>query len=137
MKKTVIASIIAIAATLTCLLGFGGCERKNRDRLTGISSGELSSSTGLERSWILDARNGKYAYLYLENKGSSPLVATINGQNEKTFAPGEKGEISLEVTQTIFGKEQSYAFKVVVGKNGGTANMYYEIGQRNELSPTN
>ncbi len=136
MKKSVIASIIAIVVALTCLLGLVGCERKsmddiiaNRPSATGIDSGEINSNTGLEVSKTLNKSNGKYVNLYVENNGASSVVATINGQREKTFKAGEKGYIYLEVTQGFLGLDREYMFKVVPGTNGGSINIHYEISQ--------
>lgn len=140
MKKSVTASIITIAVALTCLLGLVGCERKSMDDMianepsvTGISSGDISSNIGLEMSKMLNKKNGKYVNLYLENNGSNPVVATINGQSERTFQPDEKGHIYLEVTQGFLGLDKEYEFKVVPGHNGGSISIYYEIDQRDEI----
>jgi len=140
MKKSAIASIIAIAAALACLLGLVGCEGISRDDMTadkpsvtGIGSGKISSNTGLEVSKKLNKSNGKYANLYVENNGPNPVVATINGQNKRTFQADEKGRICLEVTQTFWGGDREYMFKVVTGA-GGSINIYYEIDQRDEIN---
>ena len=67
MKKSGIASIIAIMVSLTCLLGLVGCGRTSVDdmvtnspRVTGISSGNITSLTGLDPSFTLNSSNGKY-----------------------------------------------------------------------------
>ena len=67
MKKSAIASIIAIVVALTCLLGVVGCERKSMDdstannpSATGIDSGDISSISGLKMSKKLNESNGKY-----------------------------------------------------------------------------
>ena len=101
----------------------------NKPNVTEISSGEINSKTGLNTSWKLNQSNGKYVNLYIENKGSDPVVATINDQNERTFEAGEKGYIYLEVTQGFLGLDREYAFKVEPGANGGTADIHYEIAQ--------
>lgn len=136
MKKTIIASIIVIVMALTCLLGLVGCEKTriddsiaNERSVTGIDSGDINSNTGLEVSKKLNESNGKYANLYVENDGSNSAVATINGQNERTFKAGEKGYIYLEVTQGFGGVDKEYEFKVVPGTNGGSINIHYEITQ--------
>ena len=140
MKKSGIASIIAIMVSLTCLLGLVGCGKTSVDdmvtnspRVTGISSGNITSLTGLEPSFTLNSSNGKYVTLYVENNGSNSIVATINGQSERTFKAGEKGHISLEVTQGFLGLDKDYEFKAVPGTNGGSINIYYEIAQRDEI----
>ncbi len=136
MKKSVIASIIAVVVALTCLLGLVGCERKsvddiiaNKPSVTGIDSGEINSNTGLEVSKTLNKSNGKYVNLYVENIGANSIVATINGQSERTFKAGEKGHIYLKVTQGLLGLDREYVFKVVPGTNGGSINIHYEIAQ--------
>lgn len=136
MKKSVMASIIAIVAASTCLLGFVGCERKSMDdrivdntSLTKIDSGDIRSNTGLETSMMLNQENGKYVNLYVENNGSHSVVATINGQSERAFKAGEKGYIHLEVTQDLLGLDREYDFKVVPGTNGGSIDIHYEIAQ--------
>ena len=136
MKKSVMTSIIAIVAALTCLLGFVGCERKRMDdrivdntSLTKIDSGDIRSNTGLETSMMLNQENGKYVNLYVENNGSHSVVATINGQSERAFEAGEKGYIHLEVTQDLLGLDREYEFKVVPGTNGGSIDIHYEIAQ--------
>lgn len=136
MKKSVMASIIAIVAASTCLLGFVGCERKSMDdrivdntSLTKIDSGDIRSNTGLETSMMLNQENGKYVNLYVENNGSHSVVATINGQSERVFKAGEKGYIHLEVTQDLLGLDREYDFKVVPGTNGGSIDIHYEIAQ--------
>lgn len=99
-------------------------------RDVSIDEGDKNNETGLNDSYKLNRENGKYVNLYVENKGSNDVVATINDTNEKTFKPGAKGHISVEVTQGIFGGDKTYTFKVVAGKNGGNVNIHYSIAQR-------
>lgn len=136
MKKSAIASIIAIVVALTCLLGVVGCERKSMDdstannpSATGIDSGDISSISGLKMSKKLNESNGKYVNLYVENNGANSVVATINGQSERDLKPGEQGYVYLEVTQGLLGLDKEYEFKVVPGANGGSINIHYEIVQ--------
>ena len=98
--------------------------------LVFIDSGNINNKTGLDTSKKLNKGNGKYVSLYIENKGSNPVVATIDGQSERIFKNGESGHIYVEVTQGLFGADKSYNFKVVPGTNGGTVDIYYEIAQR-------
>ena len=86
-----------------------------------IDSGNIENNTGLSVSKKLNKDNGKYVGLYVENKGSGPVVATINGRS---------GHIYVEVTQGRFGADKEYEFKVVPGTNGGMINIHYEIAQR-------
>ena len=74
-----------------------------------IDSGNIENNTGLSVSKKLNKDNGKYVGLYVENKGSGPVVATINGRS---------------------GADKEYEFKVVPGTNGGMINIHYEIAQR-------
>lgn len=95
-----------------------------------LDSGEIENLVGLEMTKKLNQDNGRYVDLYVENNGAGPVVATINGESERTFEEGESGRISVEVTQGWFGADRDYEFKVVPGTNGGTVNIRYEIAQR-------
>ena len=102
--------------------------------LVFIDSGNINNKTGLNTSKKLNKGNGKYVSLYIENKGSNPVVATIDGQSERIFKNGESGHIYVEVTQGLFGADKSYNFKVVPGTNGGTVDIYYEIAQQDSVT---
>ena len=102
--------------------------------LVFIDSGNINNNTGLDTSKKLNKGNGKYVSLYIENKGSNPVVATIDGQSERIFKNGESGHIYVEVTQGLFGADKSYNFKVVPGTNGGTVDIYYEIAQQDSVT---
>ena len=102
--------------------------------LVFIDSGNINNNTGLDTSKKLNKGNGKYVSLYIENKGSNPVVATIDGQSERIFKNGESGHIHVEVTQGLFGADKSYNFKVVPGTNGGTVDIYYEIAQQDSVT---
>ena len=102
--------------------------------LVFIDSGNINNMTGLDTSKKLNKGNGKYVSLYIENKGSNPVVATIDGQSERIFKNGESGHIYVEVTQGLFGADKSYNFKVVPGTNGGTVDIYYEIAQQDSVT---
>ncbi len=102
--------------------------------LVFIDSGNINNKTGLDTSKKLNKGNGKYVSLYIENKGSNPVVATIDGQSERIFKNGESGHIYVEVTQGLFGADKSYNFKVVPGTNGGTVDIYYEIAQQDSVT---
>ena len=102
--------------------------------LVFIDSGNINKQTGLDTSKKLNKGNGKYVSLYIENKGSNPVVATIDGQSERIFKNGESGHIYVEVTQGLFGADKSYNFKVVPGTNGGTVDIYYEIAQQDSVT---
>ena len=102
--------------------------------LVFIDSGDINNKTGLDTSKKLNKGNGKYVSLYIENKGSNPVVATIDGQSERIFKNGESGHIYVEVTQGLFGADKSYNFKVVPSTNGGTVDIYYEIAQQDSVT---
>ena len=102
--------------------------------LVFIDSGNINNNTGLDTSKKLNKGNGKYVSLYIENKGSNPVVATIDGQSERIFKNGESGHIYVEVTQGLFGADKSYNFKVVPGTNGGTVDIYYKIAQQDSVT---
>lgn len=102
--------------------------------LVFIDSGNINNKTGLDTSKKLNKGNGKYVSLYIENEGSNPVVATIDGQSERIFKKGESGHIYVEVTQGLFGADKSYNFKVVPGTNGGTVDIYYEIAQQDSVT---
>ena len=142
MKNKVIATILA--TTITCaIFAISGCatERKENNNPVGITEsveimphdssiddGNINNITGFNTTYKLNKDNGKYVNLYVENNGSNDVVATINDSNKRTFKSGEKGHISVEVTQG----DKEYMFEVHTGKNGGTVNIYYKIAQRDK-----
>ena len=91
-----------------------------------LDGGDISNSaTGIEKSLKLNQKNGKYVNLYVENKGQTAIVATINGDAKRTFQRGEKGHIYVEVTQGFLGTDRSYTFKVA--PVSGSAAFRYDI----------
>ena len=131
MKK-----LIAVLLALVCVLGSAGCNAtpSSVDKLSeaentiGEANPKIVTADAVTPIALED--NGKYVGLYVENKGSGPVVATINGRSEETFEKGESGHIYVEVTQGRFGADKEYEFKVVPGTNGGMINIHYEIAQR-------
>lgn len=99
-----------------------------------VKENTINDKDGLDYSRKLNSSNGKYVNFYIENLGKNPVVATINGKEERTFQPGEKGHIDMEVTQEFFGGDKTYTFKAVAGKNGGTVHIHYVIDQRDVRS---
>ena len=99
-----------------------------------VANGEINDKSGLDISKTLNKNNGKYVNFYVENLGSNPVQITINDENERILEAGEKGHISMEVTQGIFGADKTYKFKAVAGKNGGTVHINYVIYQRDVQS---
>lgn len=99
-----------------------------------VKEDTINDPDGLDLTRALNRSNGKYVNFYIENLGENPVVATINGQKERTFEPGEKGHINFEVTQGIFGGDKNYTFKAVAGKDGGTVHIHYIIYQRDVQS---
>lgn len=148
MKTRVIAAILA--TTITCVIFItSSCATKTNENNNhieavkseeimlfdlAIDSGDINSNTGLKTTYKLNKSNGKYVNLYVENNGTNDVVTTINGDSKKTFKPGGKGHIYVEVTQGFFGGDKEYVFKVHPGKNGGTVNIHYEIAQVNNKS---
>lgn len=98
-----------------------------------IDYGTIRNQIGLDTTIKLNKDNGKYVNLYVENKGSSSVIATINDQSSRTFKKGESGHIYVEVTQGALGGDKSYNFKVVAGTNGGMVDIYYKIAQRDSM----
>lgn len=103
-------------------------------RDTPVAEGTINDKSGLDFSKKLNKENGKYVNFCIENIGSNPVTATINGQAERTVQVGEKSHICIEVTQGIFGSDKSYNFKVVPAENGGTVHINYVIYQRDTQS---
>ena len=95
-----------------------------------IDSGSLDNNTGLNTTYTLNRYNGKFVCLYVENKGSNNVVATINGSSSKTIEPGGKGNIYVEVSQDSTDGDAEYVFRVLTGKDGGTVDISYEITQQ-------
>lgn len=90
---------------------------------------DRNDSSGLDISKALNRSNGKYVNLYVENCGDTAVIATINGQAERVFAPEEKGHIYVEVKQGFFNRSEDYQFQVTA-EDGGTVKIYYAIAQR-------
>lgn len=93
-----------------------------------IDGGYYVGERGLNTTISLNRSNGKYVNLYVENTGAVTVVATINGQKERRFDPGEKGHIYFNVTQDIFGNDRKYTF--VVSPVSGIAEFRWDIAQR-------
>ena len=144
MKNRVLATLLA--ATIACTIGvtvaFATAVKEDNKPVDVVESveimprdlvidrGNVNNNTGLKTSRKLNKSNGKYVNLYVENKGSNDVVATINHQSARTFKPGEKGHIYVEVTQGFLGADKKYEFKVVPGTNGGSVQIFYAIAQR-------
>lgn len=144
MKNKVIATLLAttiICGTFATLAYVIDIKENNNTREVvtpkqitpldlSIDNGESNSNVGLEKTYKLNNDNGKYVNLYVENKGTNDVVATINDSSEKTLKPNEKGNVCVEVNQGFFGRDKDYVFKVLTGRNGGTVDIYYEIAQQ-------
>ena len=139
MKKIVISTLLA--ATIVCVMFVtSSCsapvDESNDSAATTspfgtvIDSGELNNNTGLNTTYTLNRNNGKFVCLYVENKGSNNVVATINGSSSKTIEPGGKGNIYVEVSQDSTDGDAEYVFRVLTGKDGGTVDISYEITQQ-------
>ena len=66
-----------------------------------IDGDDYVGERGLDTTISLNRTNGKYVNLYVNNYGEAAVTATINGQKERRFEPGEAGHIYLEVTQGV------------------------------------
>lgn len=144
MKKRVLATLLAttMACTIGVTIAFATAVKEDTKPVDVVESveimphdlvidrGNISNNTGLKTSGKLNKSNGTYVNLYVENKGSNDVVATINHQSERTFKPGEKGYIYVEVTQGFLDADKNYAFNVVPGTNGGSVQIFYAIAQR-------
>lgn len=93
-----------------------------------IDGDDYVGERGLDTTISLNRKNGKYVTLYVNNYGEVAVTATINGQKERRFEPGEAGHIYLEVTQGVFGRDKNYTFKV--SPVSGTAKFRWDIAQR-------
>lgn len=145
MKNRVITMLLATAMSCTIFVAPAFATEAKEDNYPtavaglfeimpfdlAIATGNYDSNIEMIVSKKLNRDNGKYVNFYVENKGNISVVATINGEVPRTYAPGEKGHISLEVTQGWFGFDKDYEFKVESVKDGGSVNIYYEIAQRN------
>lgn len=145
MKKTIITILLGVTMSLTSIVSNGAVfanenivnyeniYEDNSSTITpfdmDVSSGSISSSTGFDNTWKLDSKNGKHVNFYIENTGNVNIKATINGNSERIFKPGDSGHISVEVSNGILGAKE-YRFKAVSESNGGTVKMDYIIAQR-------
>lgn len=136
IKRGVIAAVI-LALIVCCIFWY--MDQKKEIELHTINGekidllidyGTIRNQIGLDKTIKLNKDNGKYVNLYVENKGSGSVIATINDQSSRTFKKGESGHIYVEVTQGALGGDKSYNFKVVTGTNGGMVDIYYKIAQR-------
>lgn len=64
-----------------------------------IDSGSYSGSD-YDDTFYLSKDNGKTVNFWIKNKGSTKVVISINGGNERTINPGKSGHISADVTGT-------------------------------------
>ncbi|MFC4804069.1 hypothetical protein [Filifactor villosus] len=70
-----------------------------------IDSGSYSGSD-YDDTFYLSKNNGKTVNFWIKNKGSTEVVISINGGNERTINPDKSGHISVNVT----GTNQSFYF---------------------------
>lgn len=90
-------------------------------------SGYAGSS--YEASWKLYKIKGDILNFYVNNKGTTSVIITINGENARTLAPGEAGHISAEVNDLLnLGKW--YTVKCVPAVSVADINITYAVAQR-------
>ena len=147
MKNRVITMLFVTAMSCTILVALAFAAKAKEDNYhvdvaesfesmpvgLSIARGSSKNNIGLEISKKLDRSNGKYVNLHVENQGDIYVTATINGESPKTFEPGEKDHIYVEVTQNWLGYDREYEFKAVSAGDGGIVNIYYEITQQDSL----
>ena len=101
-----------------------------------LDSGVITDSVrGLDTTIALCRGNGTYAVLYVENQGDTTLSARINGQSQQLLAPGEQGEVYLEVGPGLLGGliDTGEDCHFQVSPVSGTGTFYWEIIQRDTL----
>lgn len=82
-----------------------------------------------ESSWKRNKINGDILNFYVNNKGTTSVIITINGENARTLEPGEAGHISAEVNDLLnLGKW--YTVKCVPAISGADINITYAVAQR-------
>lgn len=91
-----------------------------------LAGGDVKNATDWEKTIKLSKSNGSTVNFYIENKGSVSITISINGSNSRSFAPGEKGHITANVTGLV---SKNYKFKAVP-TSSGEITFRYDIAQR-------
>ena len=91
-----------------------------------LAGGDVKNATDWEKTIKLSKSNGSTVNFYIENKGAVSITISINGENARSLAPGEKGHISARVTGFT---AKNYKFKAVP-TSSGEITFRYDIAQR-------
>lgn len=138
LASVILAALLAVAGTLfaTGELTFGDDADRAPAGPWTLDSGVITDSVrGLDTTIALRRGNGTYAVLYVENQGDTTLSARINGQSQQLLAPGEQGEVYLEVGPGLLGGliDTGEDCHFQVSPVSGTGTFYWEIIQRDTL----
>lgn len=90
--------------------------------LDGHHSGDTYTATYQCRKF-----DGKYLNFYVENYGDTPVIITINGENDRTIPAGSSGHITANVSATVVDQEMTVKCK---SKDGGEIDIYWKVAQR-------
>lgn len=90
-----------------------------------IDSGSYSGAH-FTQSYYLKKSTGAYVNFWIKNTGSIAVTITINGKNERTFAPGESGHISAPVDPP----GGTYNFKAIPTSSSKYISIEFRIAQR-------
>ena len=90
-----------------------------------VSSGSYYG-TSFSTSYSLKKSNGENINFWIDNKGNTSVVITINGEQARTIRPGQNGHITAKAG--FFSK--TYTFKAVPTPSGGNIDIDYRIAQR-------
>lgn len=71
--------------------------------------------------------DGKKLNFYVENKGSGPVLITINGSYSRTIPAGGSGHISAPISATILPQEMTVK---CVTASGDDIDIYWKVAQR-------
>lgn len=93
-----------------------------------IASGYMYDVSDYIRTYYLDHRNGFHLFFYVENRGTTEVMASINGLNQ-VIAPGNSATVRYAVVNPFI---EEYEFKIVPTATHGTMSVYYSIIQREE-----
>lgn len=138
MKKLTIGILLAAAVCAMAAVPFlvpesgdvRGAEEAVPVNLRLSGGAYRDSVTGWAETHTLNADNGAYVNLYIENTGDVAVVASINGKSEQTVQPGEHSCISTKVTQKLFGGDQEYTFQAT--PVSGNSSFRFDVVQQAE-----
>lgn len=91
------------------------------------------SSEAFKRSFSLNSKNGDIFNFYVNNLGSCTVTISIEVDGvkkvSKSYAPGNGGHISVNVTNGLFGGARSYTVKCT-SPDGAEMYVYLKAAQR-------